>query len=90
MKYKYMMYNCDELKFQVIPRVKLVDAIYYAWNYEFDTYNRETEEIILCCWDDNEFNCELLKPYGLRLIDSDGYRKLQDINTGEIYSASWE
>ena len=90
MRYKFKMYDWDSGKFRVIPRANIVEAIYYAWNYEFDTYDRETDECILSRMDSDEANCDLLEPYGLRLIEHGGYRKLQNIETNEIYSASWE
>lgn len=90
MKYKFKMYDMDLGEFKVIPRASVVDAIHYAWNYEYETWDRETDEPILCPFDSNDVNSGLLEPYGLRLIDDEGYRRLQNIETGEIYKASWE
>ena len=89
-KRKYMMYDWDRCKYVKIPTNNIVKAIHYAWNYEFDTYDVETGNIILSRLDDNILNCELLEPYGLRLIDHEGYRKLQSIETDEIYNAEWQ
>ena len=89
-KRKYMMYDWDSCKYIKIPTNDIVKAIYYAWNYEFDTYDIKTGNVILSRMDDNELNCELLKPYGLRLIDHKRFRQLQSIDTGEIFKASWE
>ena len=62
MKYKFVMYDWDEAKFKVIPRVNIVEAIYYAWNYEFDVYERATDEIIFSGQEGNLMNPELLIP----------------------------
>lgn len=87
---KFMAYDWDEGRFKSIPSNDIVEAIHIAWNYEFDVYEVATENIIFSGQEDNETNSEWLKPYGLRLIDRDGWRKLQNIETGEIYNADWQ
>jgi hypothetical protein len=49
-----------------------------------------SEELIFSGREDNEGNSEMLKPYGLRLINDGSLRRLQNIETGEIYTAEWE
>lgn len=89
-KAKFMMYDWDEGVFQLLPTNNIVEAIYIAWNYEFNVYEVETEEIIFSGQADNEDNSEWLEPYGVRMIDGDRYRVLQDIKTGEVYEADWQ
>ncbi|PHA03019.1 hypothetical protein COE51_01360 [Bacillus pseudomycoides] len=88
--YKFMMWDWDECKYCVIPKENIVEAIYYAWNYEFDVHEIETEELIFTGQETNEFNSEALEKYGLRLIDGEKYRQLQNIETGELYKADWQ
>ncbi|MCI0768603.1 hypothetical protein [Bacillus sp. TL12] len=88
-KYKFKMWDWDEGCFYIIPKEDVVEAIYYAWNYEFDVYEKESDEMIFSGQLDNEDNEEMLKKYGLRVIDGEKYRSLQNIETGEIYKASW-
>lgn len=85
-----MAYDWDEGKYKLIPSNDIVEAIYIAWNYEFDVYEVATENIIFSGREDNEVNSEWLEPYGIRLIDTGKYRRLQNIETGEIYKATWE
>ncbi|HDR3899167.1 TPA: hypothetical protein QCO88_001672 [Bacillus cereus] len=88
--HKFKMLDWDEGCFCVIPKENVVEAIYYAWNYEFDVYEIESGEMIFSGRLDNEDNSEMLKKYGLSVIDGEKYRNLQNIETGEIYKASWE
>ncbi|PEW60453.1 hypothetical protein CN448_30785 [Bacillus cereus] len=88
--YKFTMWDWDEGCFYIIPKEDIVEAIYYAWNYEFDVYDRELDVKIFSGNLDNEENSELLEKYGLRVVDADKLRQLQNIETGEIYKASWE
>lgn len=88
--YKFTMWDWDEGCFYIIPKEDIVEAIYYAWNYEFDVYDRELDVKIFSGNLDNEENSELLEKYGLRVVDADELRQLQNIETGEIYKASWE
>lgn len=89
-KHKFKMWDWDEQCFYVIPKEDIAEAIYYAWNYEFDVYDRESDELIFSGNLDNEENSELLEPYGLRVIDTENYRELQNIETSEIYKADWQ
>ncbi|MGG2091314.1 hypothetical protein AB1283_00925 [Bacillus sp. S13(2024)] len=88
--YKFMMWDWDEGQFYVIPKKNTVEAIYYAWNYEFDVHEVETEELIFTGQETNEFNSDMLEKYGLRVIDGNRHRHLQNIETGEVYKASWQ
>lgn len=82
---KFMAYDWDDGEFVLLRSNDIVKAIYTAWNFEFDVYEVATEKIIFSGRENNEANSEWLEPYGLRLIDNDGCRKLQNIQTGEIY-----
>ncbi|PGE59256.1 hypothetical protein COM65_19200 [Bacillus wiedmannii] len=88
--YKFKMWDWDESRFYAIPMENVVEAIYFAWNYEFDVYEIDSGEMIFSGQLDNEDNSEMLEKYGLRVIDGENYRNLQNIETGEIYKASWE
>ncbi len=87
---KFMAYDWDGGEFRLLPSNDIVEAIYTAWNYEFDVYEAETEELIFSGHEDNETNSEWLEPYGIRVIDGDKYRHLQNIVTEEIYKADWQ
>lgn len=80
----------------------LVKAIYTAWNIEAKLYlidedtkkiNRKTlhivSKLIFSPMDDNELNSELLKEFGYRMIDKDGYRCIANIKTGKIEKYEW-
>jgi len=63
----------------------IVNAIYSAWNIEAILYiaekikdNKKKEKITLIFspHEDNEVNNELLKPYGLYMVDGERYREL--------------
>ncbi|PHD56122.1 hypothetical protein COF57_28325 [Bacillus wiedmannii] len=88
--YKFKMRDWDEGRFYAIPMENVVEAIYFSWNYEFDVYEIDSGEMIFSGQLDNEDNSEMLEKYGLRVIDGENYRNLQNIETGEIYKASWE
>ncbi|MEB9673782.1 MULTISPECIES: hypothetical protein [Bacillus cereus group] len=88
--YKFKMWDWDEGCFYALPKENVVEAIYFAWNYEFDVYEIESGEMVFAGHLDNEENSEMLEKYGLRVIDGEKYRNLQNIETGEIYKASWE
>ncbi|PFF63365.1 hypothetical protein CN334_19420 [Bacillus thuringiensis] len=88
--HKFKMWDWDEGCFYVIPKENVVEAIYFAWNYEFDVYEIDSGEMIFSGQLDNEDNSEMLEKYGLRVIDGENYRNLQNIETSEIYKASWE
>lgn len=70
----------------------VVEAIYTAWNYEFDVYefDGQDRELIFSGQQDNESNSEMLKKFGLRVIDHENHRHLQNVETGEIYIADWQ
>ena len=87
---KFKAYDWDEGAFKLLPTNNIVEAIYTAWNYEFPVYEADTEYIIFSGMESNEVNSEWLEPYGLKLIDTEFERKLQNIETGEIYSAEWQ
>jgi hypothetical protein len=87
---KFMAYDWDGGEFTLLPTNNIVDAIHTAWNYEFDVYEVETENIIFSGREDNEGNSDWLEPYGIRMIDHDKYRVLQNIETGEIYKPDWQ
>lgn len=88
--YKFKMWDWDSGEFVVIPTNDIVAAIYYAWNYEFNVYCVATETLIFSGQEDNDLNSELLEEYGLRVVDGDWFRYLQNIETGEIYKSEWQ
>ncbi|MEB8651900.1 hypothetical protein P4G96_24300 [Bacillus cereus] len=88
--YKFKMWDWDEGCFYAIPKENVVEAIHYAWNYEFDVYEIESGELIFSGQEDDDFNSEMLEPYGVRLIESENCRCLQNVKTGEIYKADWQ
>lgn len=90
MKHKFKMYDWDEGCYYIIPKENIVDAIHYAWNYEFDVYDRESGELIFSGQEDDDFNSEMLEPYGVRVIETEKHRCLQTIETGEIHLAEWQ
>ena len=90
MKAKFLAWDWDECEFVKLSSNDVVEAIYQAWNYEFDVYEAETKNLIFSGKEDNVGNSDLLEPYGLRLIDHEKHRVLQNIKTGEIYKASWQ
>lgn len=65
----------------------IVKAIYTAWNIEADLYL--DDELIFAPREDNEFNSEILKPYGYKMIDGEEYREIVEIKTGKIISYDW-
>lgn len=87
---KFLAWDWDGGEFKKIPSNDVVEAIHIAWNYEFDVYRAENKELIFSGREDNECNSSMLEPYGLRLIDHERYRVLQNIETGEIYKPSWQ
>ncbi|HHY2690296.1 TPA: hypothetical protein ACV5PF_004116 [Bacillus cereus] len=88
--HKFKMWDWDEGCFYAIPKEDVVEAIYFAWNYEFDVYEIESGELIFSGQEDDDFNSEMLEPYGVRLIESENCRCLQNVKTGEIYKADWQ
>ena len=87
-KSKFKAHDWDGGGFISLPN-NIVEAIYEAWNYEFDVYEVETDELIFTGQEDNETNSKWLEPYGIRIIDHGSYRKIQNIETGEIYEVDW-
>ena len=65
----------------------IVKAIYTAWNIEADLYL--DDELIFASREDNEFNSEILKPYGYKMIDGEEYREIVEIKTGKIIGYDW-
>jgi hypothetical protein len=88
---KFVAWDWDGGGFKKIPSNDIVEAVYIAWNYEFDVYEVDGEEknLIFSGREDNEFNSEMLEKYGVKMIDHEGYRKLQHLETGEIHNAEW-
>lgn len=83
----YMENNCgDECHFD---SNSVVDAIHKAWNIDARLYNYEMK-MIFDPFEDNEILSEMIEEFGLRVIDHENYRKLQDIKTGEIFNEPWE
>lgn len=89
-KYKFVMWDWDAGGYEIIPKEDLIEALYYAWNYECSVYTADGKVLIFSPMEDNEFNTDLLKDYGLRIIDGEKLRNFQDIKTGEVFNAPWE
>lgn len=89
---KFMAWNWDGGEFITLPTNNVVEAIHMAWNYEFDVYevDGDDKKLIFSGQEDNEGNSLMLEKYGLRLIDHEKFRRLQNVETGEIYHADWE
>lgn len=69
----------------------LVKAIYTAWNIEADLYlfTEGNWQIIFSPHDGNEFNTQLLKPYGYKMVDGEKEREIIDLKTGNIIKYDW-
>jgi hypothetical protein len=81
----------------------LVKAIYTAWNIEANLYllndgvkklNSGTSfseqcKIVFAPWDGNEFNSDVLKEFGYKMVDGDIEREIVDINTGKVVKYDW-
>lgn len=69
----------------------LVKAVYTAWNIEADLYLWKDNDwqIIFCPMESNDFNSELLKEYGYKMIDGEKYREITEIKTGKIIRYDW-
>lgn len=89
MEAKFLAWDWDSGEYKKIPSNDVVEAIHIAWNYEFDVFRAEDKELIFSGQEDNEGNSAMLDPYGLKLIDHEGYRVLQNIENGEIYKPGW-
>lgn len=75
----------DEMHYQTN---NIVDAIYTAWNIEGCLWLGNI--LVFDPFEDNENLSDMLKGWGLRVIDRNGLRKLQDVATGIIFDAPWE
>jgi hypothetical protein len=89
---KFWAWNWDGGGFIPLKTDNIVKAIYWAWNYEFDVYETDGEEknLIFSGQEDNEGNSAMLEKYGIRVIDNEKHRHLQNVETGEIYTANWQ
>jgi hypothetical protein len=81
----------------------LVKAIYIAWNIEATLWLlkdglKKLEEskpysqqmkIIFSPWDNNEFNSEVLEPFGYKVEDMGEFREIIDIKTNKIIKYDW-
>ncbi|QSF43445.1 hypothetical protein [Paenibacillus tianjinensis] len=84
------MWDWDGEEYTTIPEENIVDAIYYAWNEECRVYDSNIDELVFDPFQDNKENSEMLRSYGYKLIDHEGKRRLQHIETGEIFKAPWD
>jgi hypothetical protein len=89
LNYNFKCWNTDEGCFEIIPVEETVEALYWAWNYEFNVHDVETGDLVFAPWEDDDLNSEMLEPFGLRVISSKDGRDFQDIKTGEIFSPPW-
>lgn len=85
--YRFMAYDWNEGMFVPLHTNDVVEAIYTAWNYEFDVYEvyANVENLIFSGKEDNDENNEMLREYGIMVIDLNEQRLLQNIKTREIY-----
>lgn len=92
MDYKFLAWDWDGGEFIHLKTDSVVEAIYMAWNCEFDVYevNGQDKDLIFSGQADNEWNSEMLEKYGIRVIDHEKHRHLQNVETGEIYYADWQ
>ena len=91
MECKFIAWDWDGAEYVQIPTDNVVEAIYWAWNYEFVVYEVDGQEknMIFNGQLDNEENSEMLGKYRIRVIDHEKRRHLQNVETGEVYNASW-
>lgn len=86
----------------VFSEKDLIKAIYSAWNVEADLYlvNEDVKKLdvdnlhkqatmIFCPLEDNEFNSELLKPFGYCMEDGKKHREIKEIKTGKVIRYDW-
>lgn len=85
MEAKFLAWDWDEGCYKKIPSNDVVEAIYIAWNYEFDVFRAEDKKLIFSGQDDKEANNDRLRVYGLWLIDHENGRLLQSTETGKVY-----
>lgn len=81
----------------------LVKAIYTAWNIEADLWllndglkkinehelRSKQAKIVLAPYEGNEFNSDILKPFGYKMEDREEYREIIDIKTNNIIKYHW-
>lgn len=66
----------------------LVELLYKLWNYEMEVFDNDDKCLVFNPFESNESNNELLKPYGLELIDHGKTRAFRNLITKKIYE--WE
>lgn len=81
----------------------LVKAIYTAWNIDANLYllndgikkiNKNESfykqaKLIFAPYEENEFNTELLEPYGYKMEDREPEREIIDIKTNKVIKYDW-
>lgn len=92
MRFYYENYSGDSGYF-TLKKTELVKAIMSAWNIEADLciIDKLSEnsifkgrKLIFAPHEDNEFNNELLKEYGLYITDGEKYRELRYIKDNSL------
>jgi len=72
----------------------LVKAIYASWNIESNLYLLDEEinqaKLVFAPYETNEFNSDILKEYGYKMIDREEEREIVDIKTGNIVRYDWD
>ena len=72
----------------------LVKAIYASWNIEANLYLLDEEinqaKLVFAPYETNEFNSDILKEYGYKMIDREEEREIVDIKTGNIVRYDWD
>jgi hypothetical protein len=70
---------------------KIVKAIYTAWNIGANLYiyTDGNWQIIFEPYQDNEYNSNLLKDYGYKMIDGKKSREIVNIKTNKVVKYKW-
>lgn len=81
----------------------LIKAIYTSWNIEANLYliNEDYKgkittdnvmsisRLVFAPWQSNEFNSDLLKDFGYKMVDGEGSREIVELKTGKIVKYDW-
>ena len=91
MNFYYENYVGDSGYFQ---EDNLIKGIYTSWNIEANLYLLDEEinqaKLVFAPYETNEFNSDILKEYGYKMIDREEEREIVDIKTGNIVRYDWD
>jgi len=93
--------NCGDTGY--FSEKDLIKAIYTAWNIEADLYLlndglnkidknikfRDQVKIVLAPYEDNDFNSEILKPFGYYMIDGNLEREIRQLDDDKWVRYKW-